>query len=445
MSIPRNTVLAFVPQGVMLLTGIVTSIVTARYLGPSGRGVLALALLALGILLLVADLGMSQALTYYVSGKRIGRSQALAFSTLAAGLLGGSAYAVALLLYPLLEPTLLQGVSLVIYSTALAAVVPMLFVQFWTRLRMAVGEFVQPAIMQSSVAIGTVLLAVMVLPVAKLGVAEFVVTLTLMHTLLAIIAFIAEVRASGWSWDFEAGFVREAGSYGLRSYIGGLVSYATLRIDAFILNAFGTNADVGRYTVAVTLGEKIWLIDSSLGQATMPEVVARDRRGAAELVAQANRMVILSATAVAVLLFVTAPWLIGLLYGEEFLAAVEPLRILLPGIVAYASGRVLLQYHIGQLGRPGAASGVMGLSAAVGITGYLTLIPRFGMNGAAWASTAAYITVFIAGIVLFMRDSHLGLGATILPRGADVRRLLQLVRDAWSAVASSSTDKSRSV
>ena len=46
MSIPRNTVLAFAPQGVMLLTGIVTSIVTARYLGPSGRGVLALALLA---------------------------------------------------------------------------------------------------------------------------------------------------------------------------------------------------------------------------------------------------------------------------------------------------------------------------------------------------------------------------------------------------------------
>ena len=424
----------------MLVTGVLTSIVTARYLGPSGRGVLALALLALGVLLLVADLGMSASITYFVSGGRLKRNEALRFCTLTALGLGAGAYLVSLALFPLVDGNLMRGVSFAIYSFALAAILPMLFVTFWTRLKMASGEFKGPALTQTLVAAGTVVIAIVVLLVARRDVREFVMALTALHTLVAAGAFFAELRQHGFSRTLPHGFAREATSYGLRSYMGSLVSYATLRIDAFILNAFGTNADVGRYTVAVTLGEKLWLLDSSLGQATMPHVVSRERREAAELVASANRMVVLIATVAAGVLFALAPWLITTLYGSAFQEAALPLRILLPGIVLYASGRLLLQYHQGQLGRPGAASLVMGASAAVGIALYLLLIPARGMAGAAWASTAAYATVFIGGLGLFQRESHVGLLDTLVPKPRDAVRLGQLLLSAFSRKVSSSTD-----
>jgi len=442
-SVPRNTVLAFLPQAATLVTGVVTSIVTARYLGAAGRGVLALALLALGVLLLVADLGVSAAITYFVSRGSLNRNQALRFSTFAALSLGSLAWFASLALYPVLRSNVLGGVSPGVYAVALASVLPMLFVAFWTRLRQALGDFAATARMQTSVALGTMALTVAVLPVARQGVFELMASLVVLHTVLAAGAFSSELRAAGFARRLPEGFVRQAASYGLRSYVGGLVSYAALRLDAFVLNAYAGNAAVGRYTVAVTLGEKLWLIDSSLQYATMPEVVAREREHAADLVARANRMVLLATGTGAALLFAIATPLIGLLYGADFLDAATPLRILLPGVVMYASGRTLLQYHIGQLGRPGAASSVMGASAVLGLVLYLVLIPRYGLTGAAWASTVAYGFVLAAALVLFLRDSHLGLAETMVVRGADARRLLQLVRDALARVISSISSSRR--
>jgi O-antigen/teichoic acid export membrane protein len=63
MSIMRNSALAFAPKALAIVTGILTSVITARYLGPSGRGVLSLVLLSVAVLSLIGDLGLGASIT----------------------------------------------------------------------------------------------------------------------------------------------------------------------------------------------------------------------------------------------------------------------------------------------------------------------------------------------------------------------------------------------
>jgi O-antigen/teichoic acid export membrane protein len=422
MSITRNSVLAFVPQATNIFVGIATSIITARYLGPSGRGVLSLALLAVGVMLLVADLGVSSSVTYFVSKGRMEEKQAIGFSVAAALMLGLLGLAAAALLWPLLESSAMKGVTIQEFLVALAAGPPMLFAQFWMRMSMAKGRFVPVMRYQIAVSVGTLVIVVAVLLGAGLDVLQLLAAISLMHVVLSTILLATDARRHGITFRISRDLLKDIASYGMRTYVGGLVNYAVLRIDAFILNAYTNTTQVGQYTIAVTLTEKLWLVDSSVGHATMPEVVSRERDDAARVVAAANRNVILITVVVGLALFLLAPLVIGLLYGEDYLPAVAPLRILVPGVIAYASGRTLLQYHQGQLARPGIASAVLGVAAIVGVGLYLLLIPAYGMTGAALASTITYTLVFVVALTLFTRASGVGLAETLVPRGEDVRR-----------------------
>lgn len=423
MSVLRNSVLAFLPHVAGLFFGLLTSIVTARYLGASGRGVLTLVLMALGVLLLVADGGVSASITYLVSANRLNRRQALRLCLGASICLGLVSWGLAALAWQPLATRALDGVSLPQYAAAIAALPAMLFATFWSRLSMAQGDFTAVLRLQSLLSAGGLVLALAVLPLAELGVFELVLCLSLMHWIAAAALLIGERGSHHMPGGLPDGVLREMASYSTRSYLGSLVSYATLRIDAFVLNAYWGSAAVGRYTIAVTLTEKLWLVDSSVGQAALPEVVSREHEQAARLVAAANRAVIALTGAGGLLLFVAAPTIIEVLYGVEYSPAVGAIRILIPGAVAYASGRTLLHYHQGHLARPGVVSLVMGVSAVIGIGLYFLLIPDWGIYGAAGASSISYLSVFVMASLLFTRETGLSVRETYIPSRNDLAAL----------------------
>ena len=62
-----NTLITFLTRMLQVLLGVCSSIIIARSLGPEGRGVYALALLLPSVLVLVMELGMGPASTYYVA------------------------------------------------------------------------------------------------------------------------------------------------------------------------------------------------------------------------------------------------------------------------------------------------------------------------------------------------------------------------------------------
>jgi O-antigen/teichoic acid export membrane protein len=118
--------------------------------------------------------------------------------------------------------------------------------------------------------------------------------------------------------------------------------------------------------------------------------------------------------------------LLRTLYGEAFVPAVLPLRILLVEVTLAGAAAVLAQgFHAA--GRPGVAALVLGSSVAVALGALLCLVPRFGMLGAA-AAMLAGTAWHLAGLSALFRPV---LGAPLprlLPRAGDLAPLYRLAR-----------------
>lgn len=184
---------------------------------------------------------------------------------------------------------------------------------------------------------------------------------------------------------------KEVAGYGLRAQIGGALSLLNLRLDFVLLDAFAGPAVLGPYAIASKFAELLRLLPMSLSYVLYPRY-ARSGPSAAASQARAliPRAALLTAVA-AVPLWVAATYLLPVIYGPRFASAVAPAHILLIGLAAEGAAGVITAFLYG-IGRPGLNSLGMAAGVAVTVALDLVLIPRYGAVGAAWASSAAYLT-----------------------------------------------------
>jgi O-antigen/teichoic acid export membrane protein len=178
-----------------------------------------------------------------------------------------------------------------------------------------------------------------------------------------------------------------AGAPGLGLTLGQAVAF---KGDRLLLGVFLTPAVVGIYSVAATVTELLWIAPVALAQVLVHPVAARQADYRA--VARARNAALLSVAACAAAVAVLAPALVRLVFGPAFAPAAAPLRILLLGSV------VVTSYHVdvNALAASGSISHaglVASAGATVALAAGLLLIPSSGAVGAAWASVGAYVVM----------------------------------------------------
>ena len=120
----------------------------------------------------------------------------------------------------------------------------------------------------------------------------------------------------------------------------------------------------------------------------------------------------------ALLLALFSRWLVLVLYSEAFLPAVSALQALLIGIVTLSAGRVLGNDIAGR-GYPilNTYRGVVTVATNVALN--LLWIPRYGIVGAAWASTVSYTVSFLSALFFYCRLSGNRWTSVVLPQRGD--------------------------
>src|SRR5215213_679078 len=189
-------------------------------------------------------------------------------------------------------------------------------------------------------------------------------------------------------------------AFGARGQVGNLLSLLNFRLDFVLLGALTGPGVVGSYAIASKFAELLRLPSLSLFWVLYPRF-AKDR--AAEAVARARwflpRAGLLTLCG-ALPLAALAEFVIPELYGTAFQPAVVPAQILLLGLSLEGISGVIMAFLYGQ-GRPGLNSLVTGGGLIVTIVLDLLLIPRYGATGAAWASTAAYLSTACMLVISF--------------------------------------------
>ncbi len=116
------------------------------------------------------------------------------------------------------------------------------------------------------------------------------------------------------------------------------------------------------------------------------------------------------------------------MFGHRFDDSVQALWWLLPGTVALTGSKVLTSYIFSQ-GRPLVNTGITCVSLVVTVAALLALVPPFGVNGAAAASSLAYGAHLCAALFAYGRISGEPPWPAILPHPSDARLYADGARD----------------
>lgn len=211
--------------------------------------------------------------------------------------------------------------------------------------------------------------------------------------------------------------------------ISAVAYFLLLRLDQALVVHYCGAAEVGVYSVAVYLGEMLWLLPGALtpllvhssaaapaaglGAAAPPAApdgsAPRDRTAL-----QAVRLGLAVTLAAGIPLYLLSGFLLPLLAGAQYAASAASLRALLPGIIAFAPGAVLAGDFIGR-GKPHWNTQASLLTVAVNVVCGVLLIPRYGAVGAGWASSIAYACGSAVMLVRFVRTTGTPWRALIRP------------------------------
>jgi O-antigen/teichoic acid export membrane protein len=389
MTLRRALTLSLAVAVSIQLLNVITGVLLARTLGPTGRGELAAIVLWPAVLSAVGSLGVSEAATYYAArdasaiGALIGSSLSLA--------MGQSALLIGIGLFAI--PAVLSGHEESVRQVALVylAYIPLHLVtvhlmgvlnglhrfRAYNALRLSYFATVASAL-------------VLVAALHRLT-PGIVVAVYLSASVFSAIATIGLVfrgprNRIAFSRPLAGALVR----YGIKSHTSGVSSMLNERLDQLLISVFLAPAKLGLYVVAVTLTALTNLIGTSVGLVGLPTLARlgaqeERRRAASRLI----RLTLIGSTAVTVPLLLLTPTLIEMVFGAAFVAASGATRILLVATILLSLTRVL-EATLKAVNRPLDAGAAQLAALLVTAAGLAALLPLFGIVGAAVASLLAY-------------------------------------------------------
>lgn len=161
------------------------------------------------------------------------------------------------------------------------------------------------------------------------------------------------------------------------------------RLALLGLALFSTTAEVGVYSVAVAAAEMLQLTTFSLVSAAFRQIGSGNRERAVEVTVRAVRHVmLLDVLASAILIpivFATLSWVVG----DGYEQVPELLLVIAPGIVAYSGFLALQTFFTVHLARPRIVVRISLLTLAGNFLLVFALVPVLGIWGAAIAATAS--------------------------------------------------------
>jgi O-antigen/teichoic acid export membrane protein len=232
-------------------------------------------------------------------------------------------------------------------------------------------------------------------------------------------------------------------TFGIQAGLANLVSFLNYRMDALMVQVLLGQRELGIYAVGVRVAEGLWFFSQAIMTATYASIGSLPVDESARLTARGMRHSLFIIGSMAIFLEIFASPLLRILYTDVYADAVQPFRLLVPGIAFYGLASVLSAYYTNQRGHPHVPLIIAGASTLINLALCLILIPKFGLMGAAGASTAGYTIAIIAAMIAFQRSTKLPWKQILVINGGDLhdylrvaQRLLMSLRPALSAPSS---------
>lgn len=384
MSTKHNVLLSLGGQSGTLVLSLIAAVITARWLGPSGRGVLSMTASGAYVGAALLSLGLGTGLTTLVARRSL--------DVRSAGLISFAAVIIALVIAQ-------------VGTAAVASLIraDQIVVARWLPLAITATLL---SMLQTSVAVGSANFKSSVANAAVTGVLQVSCYLVAARTGnsfagIAIAIWIVAQGAGavvGWTMLLRPAppartevrpLAQDMVRLSLAAFPGLIFGMANLRLDVFLLGFWSSSTQVGLYSMAALGVTALAIAPSAIGQALTSRFGAPEVDPHAYL-RRGMMLAFVAATGLGILAAAVGWFVVPLILGPAYRGTVPMLYALIPGFVLFSTCLVSSSYVNVVLGRPWMGGRVVGLAVVVDVALLALLAPRAGGMGAAIASSIAY-------------------------------------------------------
>ncbi len=360
-----------------------SGVITARSLGPSGRGALAAIIMWPQFLSYLLTLGLPMASVYHIRRDPQRASNFVAAATLLSVIMGLIAIPVGLIAIPYSLHTYPPEVIRFARLAVCAAPLALLGITLSTQAQSA-GVFRRYNFFRVAQPLA-VLIALFVTWKAHV----------LSYSSAAAVYLLAGIPITiwnaAWVWKyFKPHFqnsiesIRSLVHYGVRVWGADLLGTVTNQVDRVLVVSTLQPHDMGLYVVAQSVAGLMNVLPSAMNSVLMPRASGHTIPEIVDLTGRALRVTLALLLLIALILFLFSGMLLRLVYGNKFDDAAIVLRILLAEAILDGMTSVLSQAFLAA-GTPGIITFLQGCGLITVVPLLYWLTPRYGLQGAAIA------------------------------------------------------------
>ncbi|MGI4831756.1 MAG: lipopolysaccharide biosynthesis protein [Janthinobacterium lividum] len=418
--------------GILVLNA-ATGILTARALRPQGRGELAAMIIWSLFLASATTLGVPSSVIYYLRHRPELRTELKASAMIMSCLLGGVAALVGAIFLPLwLHQYPLPMIHAAQWFLLLTPICSMTLAG--RAILEASDEFSMSNLVQTlSPAVTLVVLLGFLLSHRLTP-----YTAAISYILAAIPTFALLLLRLRFDWlqpgSFRISTCKLLLSYGVRSYGIDLLGTLALQVDQVLVVNLLTPSAMGSYVVVLSLSRMLNLFQNSVVMVLFPKAAGRTHGEVFALTAQSARLSTSITALCGLCVCLLGPLFLRLLYGKEYVDAVNALRVLVVEVTLSGLVFVLAQAFMA-LGRPGTITALQAIGLSLSIPTMLWLVPKLGVLGAAIALLLSTVARLVLVLVAFKFVFNSPL-PDLVPRGSDFTTIIGRITNRSSAAAS---------
>jgi O-antigen/teichoic acid export membrane protein len=234
-------------------------------------------------------------------------------------------------------------------------------------------------------------------------------------------------RATRFSTDDVGSAVLQLLKFAVRANIATMSILAMWKIDQLIVGSRRGYAELGLYSVAVAVAEIVLVAAPAFRSALLPHH-SMSEADLSDAVARVTRVVLAATVVASIGLAAVGYELLVLLYGPHYGQTYPAMLLLLPGVALFVLHFPLFDYIAARRGVR--ALTIMGIGGvAFNVSADYVLLGHYSYVAAAVISSITYAIVFATCLVLFVRQSGIGVREVVVVGRRDIAAIAKYVRD----------------
>lgn len=398
MNFKKNLFSNLITQVISILIGFLTSILIARGLGVVNQGYFTFYLLIFGLIASYGNLSITSSNSYFIKKSKYDRNDVIS-NNVTILLILNIIYIILSILFTNIifnsnANKYLLLIIWLVYSSSL------MFFNYFTTIHV-VDETIY---LYNRYSIYTNVLKCILIIVLYFSDFLNIISISITYSIMELLKLILIKKGLKLNIRLFISFdlLKQELIYGIPLYLAALFIYFNYRADLFMVKAMQGDFQLGIYSIAVHLAELAFLFPSSIVSAFEGKLYSCSddtKKNVTEQIIKITFYV----TSIICLIGILCKPLIVFLYGKEYAPAGVCMIILLIGIAFASIGKIAPVYFYTQ-GKPKIHLLVSSLVLIINIASNCILIPKFGIKGAALASTISYIFYGITYIVLLTKS-----------------------------------------